>query len=99
MLEIANDKKLDKMTFTKQELQEIENFDYAEAVRSANEDIFIEEMAYVATAKKKSISKRGKRELKNLSLSLQNHGFARIEQMMMEEREENADYNQLINRK
>jgi len=86
------------MTFSKQELLEIENFNYAEAVQN-NEEIFTEEMAYQATAKKKAISRRGKRELKNLSLSLQNHGFARIEQMMMEERGENADYNQLINRK
>ena len=87
------------MTFTKQELLEIEGFNYAEAVRSANEDIFIEEMAYQATAKKKAISRRGKRELKNLSLSLQNHGFARMEQMMDEERGYNSDYNQLINRR
>ena len=86
------------MTFTKDELQEIENFNYAEAVQN-NQDIFTEEMAYQATSKKKSISRRGKRELKNLSLSLQNHGFARIEQMMAEERGENADYNQLMNRK
>ena len=85
------------MTFTKQELQEIENFNYAEAVQN-NEDIFTEEMAYQATAKKKSISRRAKKELKNLSLSLQNHGFARMEQMMDEERGYNSDYNQLINR-
>tara|TARA_R110000803_G_scaffold50600_1_gene104857 strand:+ start:466 stop:726 length:261 start_codon:yes stop_codon:yes gene_type:complete len=86
------------MTFTKQELIEIENFNYAEAVQN-NEDIFTEEMAYQATSKKKSISRRGKRELKNLSLSLQNHGFARMEQMMDEERGYNSDYNQLINRR
>ena len=86
------------MTFTKQELIEIENFNYAEAVQN-NEDIFTEEMAYQATSKKKSISRRGKRELKNLSLSLQNHGFARMEQMMDEERGQNSDYNQLINRR
>ena len=85
------------MTFTKDELQEIENFNYAEAVQN-NQDIFTEEMAYQATSKKKSISRRGKRELKNLSLSLQNHGFARMEQMMDEERGYNSDYNQLINR-
>ena len=98
MLGITNDKKTKVMTFTKQELQEIESFNYAEAVQS-NEDIFTEEMAYQATSKKKSISRRGKRELKNLSLSLQNHGFARIEQMMDEERGYNSDYNQLINRR
>ena len=86
------------MTFTKQELQEIEGFDYAGAVRTSNEDIFIEEMAYVATAKKKPLSKRAKKGLRNLSLSLQNHGFARIEQMMAEEKGHNADYNDLINR-
>ena len=56
-------------------------------------------MAYQATSKKKAISRRGKRELKNLSLSLQNHGFARMEQMMDEERGYNSDYNQLINRR
>tara|TARA_R110002126_G_scaffold143776_1_gene289842 strand:+ start:34 stop:330 length:297 start_codon:yes stop_codon:yes gene_type:complete len=98
MLGITNDKKTRIMTFTKQELIEIENFNYAEAVQN-NEDIFTEEMAYQATSKKKSISRRGKRELKNLSLSLQNHGFARMEQMMAEERGQNADYNQLINRR
>ena len=86
------------MTFTKKELLEIESFNYAEAVQN-NEDIFTEEMAYQATSKIKSISRRGKRELKNLSLSLQNHGFARIEQMMDEERGYNSDYNQLINRR
>ena len=86
------------MTFTKQELLEIENFNYAGAVQN-NEEVFTEEMAYQAKSKKKTISKRGKRELKNLSLSLQNHGFARLEQMMAEERGENADYNELINRK
>ena len=86
------------MTFTKQELQEIENFNYAEAVQS-NEDIFTEEMAYQATSRKKAISRRGKKELRNLSLSLQNHGFARMEQMMAEEKGHNADYNQLVNRK
>ena len=86
------------MTFTKKELLEIESFNYAEAVQN-NEDIFTEEMAYQATAKKKAISRRGKRELKNLSLSLQNHGFARMEQMMDEERGYNSDYNQLINRR
>tara|TARA_R110000796_G_scaffold46907_2_gene113248 strand:- start:448 stop:747 length:300 start_codon:yes stop_codon:yes gene_type:complete len=99
MLEITNNKKTRIMTFTKQELLEIENFDYAEAVRSANEDIFIEEHAYQATVKKKPLTKRAKKELKNLSLSLQNHGFARMEQMMAEERGQNADYNQLINRR
>ena len=86
------------MTFSKQELLEIESFNYAEAIQN-NEDIFTEEMAYVATAKKKSLSKRGKKELRNLSLSLQNHGFARMEQMMAEEKGHNADYNQLVNRK
>mgnify|MGYP003680161627 CR=1 FL=1 len=86
------------MTFTQRELQEIEGFDYAEAVQN-NEDIFTEEMAYQAKSKNKSISRRGKREMKKLSLSLQNHGFARLEQMMAEERGENADYNELINRK
>ena len=86
------------MTFTKKELLEIESFNYAEAVQN-NEEIFTEEMAYQATSKKKSISRRGKRELKNLSLSLQNHGFARMEQMMDEERGYNSDYNQLINRR
>ena len=86
------------MTFTKKELLEIESFNYAEAVQN-NEDIFTEEMAYQATSKKKAISRRGKRELKNLSLSLQNHGFARMEQMMAEERGQNADYNDLINRR
>jgi len=86
------------MTFSKQELLEIENFNYAEAVQN-NEEIFTEEMAYQATAKKKAISRRGKKELRNLSLSLQNHGFARMEQMMAEEKGHNADYNQLVNRK
>jgi hypothetical protein len=85
------------MTFTKKELLEIESFNYAEAVQN-NEDIFTEEMAYQATSKIKSISRRGKRQLKSLSLSLQNHGFARMEQMMMEEKGHNADYNDLLNR-
>ena len=87
------------MTFTQKELLEIEGFDYAGAVRTSNEDIFIEEMAYAATAKKKPLSRRAKKELKSLSLSLQNHGFARIEQMMDEERGYNSDYNDLINRR